>query len=107
MLFHPSARLLAYQYSVHLVSEGSGWPAKRQRPAFLLAYRSSERLHWQRLPIGLAQVLLRASGDEPLNGAIAEASAALGDDVDRGFIRSWLVNLRDRGAISGFPETRQ
>lgn len=120
---HPSARLAAYLHPVHGLAKPSAagatleWPRPSREPSFLVAYRSGERFHWVAVPKLVAQVLLHTGAGLTLGEAftalekeLQEAQAgetegaALRKKLDRGFVRSWLVNLQRRGALLGFPQ---
>lgn len=107
---HPSARLAAYLHPVHGVAKKGAkeWPRPSREPTFLVAYRGGERFQWLTVPKVVAQVLLATGEGLPLGAAFAMLQDAMleeqsGDVVDRGFVRSWLVNLQRKGALLGFP----
>lgn len=103
VLSHPSARLAVYLHPVHgLSKQPSAWPKPSKQPTFLVAYRAGERLHWVAVPRAVAQVLLHTGEGLTLGQAFATLDEQ-GAPVDRGFVRSWLVDLQRRGALLGFP----
>lgn len=103
VLSHPCTRLAVYEHPVFtLTREATHFPPKTATPSFLLAYRAAERMHWVTLPRDVAMVLFRTAQGQSLAEACDDLGAA-GREVDAAFLRSWLVNLRHRGALLGFP----
>lgn len=105
---HPSARLAVYLHPVFgLAKDATAWPLPSKEPSFLVAYRAAERFHWLAVPKLVAQVLLHTGEGITLGQAFAAIAEQSGEVVDRGFARSWLVNLQRRGALLGFPAATQ
>lgn len=103
VLTHPCTRLAVYEYPVYMLTRGvTQVPPKTATPSFLLAYRAAEKMHWVTLPRDVAMVLFRTAHGQSLGEACSDLATA-GREVDIGMVRSWLVNLRHRGAILGFP----
>jgi hypothetical protein len=99
--FCPSARMLMFTHPVHKLSkDAEGLPGKSRQATVILAHRVAEKMRWVKLPVTVAQ-LLAVAVEQPLGPAMAALQAS-GVEVDEGFVRSWLVNLRCRGAILGF-----
>lgn len=108
VLAHPSARLAVYLHPVqNLKKEPTEWPRPSKAPSFLVAYRAAERCHWVRVPKLVAQVLLHTGEGLALGQAFAVLDEQMGAAVDRGLVRSWLVNLQRRGALVGFPRASE
>lgn len=102
---HPSARLAAYRHAVHAMTTSSTtWPTMSNEPYILLAWRFAEQFTWKQLDGGSAKVLIETSGGATLGEAIARVQASLadGDALDVPRVRSVLVDLSRRGAITGF-----
>jgi hypothetical protein len=102
---HPSARLAAYRHAVHaMTTSTTAWPSASSEPYILLAWRHAERFTWSQLDGGTAKVLVETAGGATLGAAIAKVSASLaqGDVLDVPRVKSSLVDLCRRGAITGF-----
>jgi len=102
VVFDPSCRLLAYAHPVHRMRKGDAWPGRTKEVSFVLAHRQGERMKWMELTPTLTQLLAAAAEEIPIGDALARLDEVFGRAVDRGYCRSWLVNLRDRGALVGF-----
>jgi hypothetical protein len=108
---HPSARLAAYRHAVHaMTTSTTSWPAPSStgEPYILLAWRQAERFMWLQLDGGTAKILVETAGGATVGEAIARVTAALteGDVLDVPRVKSSLVDLCRRGAITGFASTR-
>ncbi|MFZ9887363.1 MAG: putative DNA-binding domain-containing protein [Myxococcota bacterium] len=100
---HPCTRLAVYEHPVYtLVRGATRLPGKTSSPSFVLAYRAAEKMHWVTVPRDVAMVLFRTAHGHSLGEALRDL-AETGYRASEPLVRSWLVNLRHRGAILGFP----
>lgn len=100
----PSARLLAYTHPVHLLARGAErFPSPTPEPTFLVAWRLEENMRWRQIPAVLAKVLALCGEGLSLGRALALLEEQHPGQVDRGRVRSLLVDLKHRGALLGFP----
>lgn len=101
----PSARLAAYRHAVHAMTTSmTSWPRASTEPYILLAWRHAEKFTWSQLDGGTAKVLVETSNGATLGEAIARVRASLvdGDVLDVPRVKSSLVDLCRRRAITGF-----
>jgi hypothetical protein len=101
---HPATRLVASVHAVQAVKSGATeWPKASATPNFLVLYRANEQVRWVAVDAAVAKTLLYAAQGHTLGEIFTALEAEPGEGVDRGFVRSWLVNLQRRGALLGFP----
>ncbi len=98
-----SARLCTFAYPVHRMKKGDGWPSALPAPVIVLGFRRGERLDWVELPPSVGQTIVLVAQGQTLGAAFGVLEDA-GHAIDPAFVRSWLVDLRARGALVGFPD---
>lgn len=98
-----SARLCTFAHPVHRMKKGDEWPSALPAPVIVLGFRRGERLDWVELPPSVGQTIVLVAQGQTLGAAFGVLEDA-GHRIDPAFVRSWLVDLRSRGALVGFPD---
>lgn len=100
----PSARLLAYRFPVHQMSQDTrDFPDMSPQPHFLLAWRVKEKMQSQEITALLAKVLMYCGSQSPISFGVEQLRNEGAVDLDPDAILRAFGGLQSKGALVDFP----